>query len=107
MLDAIQSALLAQLDQWGETVAYRVKTAVGPVNLQAIVRRGLIDGVETNRHSRLTIMPGARVNDADTLHLPNGASEKGDTVTIDGVEARVIEVARRRGGFTRVSIQNV
>lgn len=84
-------------------------TPVGgsPVEIKAIHKPGFIDGIADSRHALLTIMPGARADAADSLHLPNNAAgNTGDTVTIDGSPRRVIEIVRRRGRFTQVSVAN-
>lgn len=107
MNSAELECLQAQVDEFGESFAYRVTGADDPVTIRAIHRRGLIDGDEDTRHCRLMVMPGARSDANDIGHLPNNASaNSGDTVTIDGQQCSVIDVVRRRGRFTRVTVQN-
>lgn len=102
--DDLQACLQAQIDEFARVVLYK-PFGGSAVELQAIYRSGFIDGIQDSSHALLTIMPGARVDASDTLHLPNTAAENtGDVVTVDSVERRVIEIKRERGRFTRVTI---
>lgn len=96
--------LEVQMDLRGDVFEYQLAGADEPVQLRAIHKRGLVDGIEDSRHAVLVILPGDRTGDDDTDHLPAEA-DSGDVATIDSVACPVINVVRRRGRFTRVTVQ--